>query len=383
MRFRVSVMHRTGNGNRGERQGRRYSIVEIHQVRPEAVLIIRNYYCLCRWIYLYKSPMPDQKKDIIRSGETESAVISTVKTGRFSRIFRLRIEEFIALVFFGPMAYLTIKAYLFFDARGEIPRRFVGDMQRLFAVIGVVVITLLISRFRPRWTFFRDSLPFAYCLAIYTNLHDTIHFANPNDIHDKLILIDQWLFGVQPSVWAEQFIHPWLTEVLSFCYMIFFIFAPLVAFVLYFQKRKAEFRETLITVILCFYAGYFLYVIFPAAPPRITLKHLYTLQFDGTPMADAALSIINALPADSRAAFPSLHSAVTLLSLMFGFKHVRWLFWLMLPFCTGLFIATVYLRHHYVIDIIAGIVLALLAYYFIPGLDSWWRSRNPAGLKNV
>ena len=308
---------------------------------------------------------------------------SGIKYNLFSNIFRLRIEEFIALVFFGPMAYLTIKAYLFFASQGEIPRRFTGDIQRLFAIIGVVIITLLITKFRPKWTFFRDALPFVYCLAIYTNLHDTIHFANPNDIHDKLIAIDQWLFGLQPAVWAERFITPWLTEILSFCYMIFFLFAPLVALVLYLQKRKSEFRETLITVILCFYAGYFLYVIFPAAPPRLTLKHLYTIQFDGTPIADAALKMVNILPADSRAAFPSLHVAVTLLSLMFGFKYARWLFWLMLPFCTGLFLATVYLRHHYVIDIIAGIFLAITSYILVPKIDSWWRAKYPGQSRYV
>jgi len=295
----------------------------------------------------------------------------------FQWVFRLRIEEFLALLFFGPMVYLTAKAYLFFKASGKVPRVFVGDVQRVFAVVVVIVIALLISKYRPNWKFLRDSLPFAYCLAIYTNLHDTIHFANPHDIHSTLIAIDQWLFGVQPAVWAQQFIHPVLTEIFSFCYMIFFLFAPLVAFTLYLQGRKGPFRETLVSVILCFYTGYILYVIFPAVPPRITLKEMYTIQFNGTPIADAALNMVSLLPSDSRAAFPSLHSAVTLLSLMFAFKYVRWLFWVMLPFCTGLLLSTIYLRHHYVIDLIAGFVLGILAFIFGPKIDRWWRSRNP------
>jgi membrane-associated phospholipid phosphatase len=231
-------------------------------------------------------------------------------------------------------------------------------------------------KYRPNWTFLRDSLPFAYCIAIYTNLHDTIHFANPNDIHHYLIAIDQWMFGVQPCVWTEQFIHPVLTEIFSFCYMIFFVFAPVVALTLYLQKRKTEFRAVMVSVILCFYAGYMLYVLFPAVPPRITLKHLFTINFNGTPLADTAIAMINVLPRESRAAFPSLHSAVTLLSLMLAYKYVRWLFWILLPFCTGLLLSTVYLRHHYVIDLLAGFALGILAYIYGPRIDAWWNSRK-------
>ena len=158
--------------------------------------------------------------------------------------------------------------------------------------------------------------------------------------------------------------------------MIFFLFAPIVALTLFLKGRKAEFRETLVSVILCFYAGYFLYVIFPAAPPRIMLKDMFSIGFDGTLIADAALRMVNLLPSDSRAAFPSLHAAVTLLSLIFAFKHVRRLFWAMLPFCVGLILSTIYLRHHYVIDLLAGFVLGILAFIYGPKIDAWWRSKK-------
>ncbi len=310
--------------------------------------------------------------------ETKSTAIPVAaKTSLASSIFRFRIEEFLALLFFGPMVYFTSKAYFFFKAQGKVPNVFIGDVQRVFGVVLVVAVTIVIIKFRPRWTFLRDSLPFAYCLAIYTNLHDTIHFANPHDIHDKLIALDAWLFGVQPTVWAEQFIHPVLTEIFSFCYMIFFIFAPLVALTLYLQGRRPEFRKTLVSVILCFYAGYFLYVIFPAVPPRIALKEMYTLKFNGTPISDAAIQMIGALPSDSRAAFPSLHSAVTLLSLLFAWKYTRKLFWLMLPFCTGLILSTVYLRHHYVVDLLAGFLLGIAAFVLGPRIDAWWQGKHP------
>jgi len=309
---------------------------------------------------------------------TAARVLPLAQKRRWSSLlFRLRIEEFIALVFFGPMVYLTAKAYFFLDAQGHVSRRFVGDVERVFAVVIVAVLVMFIARYRPRWKALRDALPFVYCIAIYTNLHDTIHFANPHDIHDKLIAIDGWLFGVQPCVWAQQFVRPWLTEIMSFCYMLFFLWSPLLAGVLYFQKKKTEFRNTLASVILCFYTGYILYVICPAVPPRITLSHMFTVGFNGTPIAGAALKMISILPEDSRAAFPSLHSAVTLLTLLFAWKYARILFWAILPFCTGLFLSTIYLRHHYVVDLLAGFALGILAFFYGPRIEAWWQSRRP------
>jgi len=325
--------------------------------------------------------------DMMQFGDQETAFSGSSGTGeggdktnwavRLKRIiFSFRPEEFIAAVAFFPMALLTIKAYLYFKAQGHVPNVFKGDMQRLIAVVIIIIIAYIITRLKYKNTallFLRDMLPFGYCLAIYTNLHDTVHFANPNDIHDTLIAIDQWLFGVQPCVWSQQFIRPWLTEFFSFCYMIFFLFAPAVAVVLYFSKKKREFRETLVTVILCFYCGYLLYIIFPAAPPRLTLIHMYSVGFDGTPLASIAEKAINILPRESRCAFPSLHSAVTLLSLIFAWKYTRLTFWLMLPFCIGLFLSTIYLRHHYVIDLLAGWAFMIPVLIYIPKFDRWWQ----------
>ncbi|PWB70124.1 hypothetical protein C3F09_09535 [candidate division GN15 bacterium] len=294
-------------------------------------------------------------------------------------IFRLRIEEFLALVFFAPMVYLTLKAFFFYYSQGIYYRKFVGDVERACAVVIVAALAIWIAKYRPRWTVLRDALPFAYCVAIYTNLHDTIHFANPHDIHNALIAFDGWLFGVQPCIWAQQFVRPWLTEILSLCYMSFFIWSPLVASVLYFRKRKTEFRYTMASVILCFYFGYILYVLFPAVPPRIMLQHQLTAQFNGTPIADAALKVVNTLPGDSRAAFPSLHAAITLLSVLFAWKYLRTLFWVILPFCVGLWVSTIYLCHHYFLDLVAGFILGILAFVYGPRIEAWWQSRRPVG----
>ena len=68
--------------------------------------------------------------------------------------------------------------------------------------------------------------------AVYTNLHDTIGFVNPHDVHHWLVAFDATLFGIQPCVWAERFISRDATELMSFLYVNFVWIAPCVPVVL-------------------------------------------------------------------------------------------------------------------------------------------------------
>jgi membrane-associated phospholipid phosphatase len=284
---------------------------------------------------------------------------------------KLRFEEFIAFIFFLPMVYFTTKAYVFFSLQGKVPRRITGDMQRIWVTLAVLVLFILIIKFKPNWKLLRDWLPFGFCIAIYTNLHDTVHFANMADIHGLLIKIDDWMFGVQPCVWTEKFISPVLTDIFIAAYANYFVLTIGVALVLYFQKRHKEFRYTLLTIIICYYIGYFLFVIFPAAPPRLVLKPFFTVTLSGN-LLEPIKHAIEISAQDSRGAFPSLHCATSFLSLFFAWRYVKWLFWVMIPMVIMLILSTVYLRHHYVIDLIAGLVLAIFVFWLGPKLEDWW-----------
>jgi membrane-associated phospholipid phosphatase len=56
--------------------------------------------------------------------------------------------------------------------------------------------------------------------------------------------------------------------------------------------------------------------------------------------------------------FPSLHCAVSGYILGFSFRYQRREFWLLLlPIC-GLWLATIYLRYHYLVDVLFGLALS-------------------------
>lgn len=273
---------------------------------------------------------------------------------------------------------ITLKANWFFIELGRhIPRKFYGGITRLAVTALLMAVFLYFVKKKPLWKYLywlRDVMPFLFCIAIYTNMHDTIHFVNPHDIHDKLIAIDKYLFGVEPVIWAQQFYHPWLTQYFSISYMNYFILAVIVVVYLLVKKRDVEMRRVLLGTILCFYFGYFLYILFPAAPPRLTLADQFVRSFHGGWLSAAQVKLVSISSSSSRAAFPSLHCAVTLISLMYAFRYVRKLFYILLIPGISLVLATVYLRHHYVVDILAGFALAIFTFYTAPYLARWWEN---------
>ncbi len=323
----------------------------------------------------------------------------------------MRPEEAIAALFLLPTTWLTGVAHYFAPDSGVIGPRFLGGVLRISVAILCAVVLFLAARRRPQpgsaLFMVREMLPFFLCILIYTNLHDTIGFVNPNNIHETLLAMDVWLFGVEPCLWAEQFYSRERTEIFQLLYMSFALLAPAVPLVLLFQKRFDDFRRAALSIIVCFYLGYALYLVFPAAPPRVALASEFRKNLGGDPLRDlyrgptwpweaeaaapspqgssdlaslAAESTLALLPTDSRAAFPSLHAAVSLLALGLAWRFTRRLFLVLLPVAFGLWVSTIYLRHHFVVDLFAGFALAPAAYVLAPRLDRWWTARRQRAL---
>ena len=293
------------------------------------------------------------------------------------------MEEAIALAFLLPTTYLTLAAGYYAREAGMLGARHPGGVWRLGIAAGMLLVLAAAHWWLPRNAAvraLREVVPFLACILIYTNLHDTIGLVNPHDVHHLLAALDRQIFGVIPCVWAERLITPARTELMSLFYVSFGWIAPSTALILLARRRDAEFRAAILGVLMCFYFGYVLYVVFPAAPPRLVLVYEFTRTLQGYPHLFSNLSAktFELLPVDSRAAFPSLHAAVSLVALVHAWRYVRPWFWVLVPFCVGLWLSTIYLRHHYAVDLIAGFALAPVAIRVAPRLDAWWARRQRA-----
>lgn len=304
---------------------------------------------------------------------------------------RLRPEEGLLVLGFVVSAIVTVYANLDLARAGISSRRIEGGLARLGAVVLLAFVVLWIHRYLHRADtgtrarqvaeFFRMALPFVMCIAVYTNLHDTVRFVNPNDIHHHLAAAEEWLFGGQPVVWAEAYITPARTEFFNFFYANFYLVAPSVVILLWFRRQYDAARQVLLGTVICFYTGYVLYVLFPAAPPRLYFESLglFSVSLKGGAITNFQSALIEMMPNHaSRAAFPSLHAGVSTLSLTYAWRYSRSFFPVLLLFVAPLLVSTVYLRHHWVVDLLAGAALVPWVLWVTPRFDRWWRNGQAA-----
>jgi len=207
-------------------------------------------------------------------------------------------------------------------------------------------------------------------LIVFNSLGVLIASIQPTTCDARLIAVDHALFGVHPTVWLERLITPLLTDLLQVAYVSYYFIPTALGVVLIARGRFVAFEQVLFGILLCFYLSYIGYLFFPAIGPRFTLSQLQTRDLQFSPFIAAIQDTLNALEKNKTDAFPSGHTAVSLLSLFYAWQErEKKLFAALIPVVTGLIISTVYLRYHYVIDVIAGIALTGLTIALAPGLQ--------------
>ncbi|MFH0800452.1 MAG: phosphatase PAP2 family protein [Pseudomonadota bacterium] len=235
----------------------------------------------------------------------------------------------------------------------------------------------------------RDWVPFLLIVFIYENLHDVAGQVTDFDFARTLMGWDVAIFGVEPTIWAQKFFSPILTDLLSVSYGMYFALPLFIMFLLSLWGRRFDFRHMALTLTLVFIMGFVGYVFLPASPPRYFIEQMYTTpaRLHGLFLFDRLQGAWDGLSVISGGAFPSLHVGISTVALIyaFRFRHLnrmcKAVWYACIPLVTCLWFSTVYLRHHWVIDIAAGWAVALLAYAFaVPMMRAWAELRRRHGL---
>jgi len=243
------------------------------------------------------------------------------------------------------------------------------------AVIIILGLTILSGTFDVTLIkIIRNWIPTVFFLLAYENLGNLVRFINPHDADPVLKRIDEFIFGgVNPTLWLEQYIRPWFSEIMHICYVNYYPFLAVIGFFLYMSKDYHKFRNVMVSVTLGFYLGYIGYLLVPTVGPRYYMAEMFTVNVKGTTMfSDTIYKMLNELESTRRDCFPSLHTAITVIVTTYAYKYRRWLFWFFLPVNIGIVMATIYLRYHYVIDVIAGLLLASFCVWAGPRVNFLW-----------
>ena len=209
---------------------------------------------------------------------------------------------------------------------------------------------------------------------------------------DVLIKIDRWIFGTDPTHVLMKIANPVLTELLQIVYGTFFFLPVILGLSLILNDKTEEFGYTAFIIVYGFLLSYIGYILFPAIGPRFTLHDFHTnnMQMPGLFITDYLREIVNSgesIPFGThnpaaivqRDAFPSGHTQMTLLVMYLSVKFNSRTKYFLIPNGILLIFATVYLRYHYVTDLIGGFIFMLLTLWSGKYIYNWWL-RNSEGV---
>src|SRR4029453_14603462 len=220
---------------------------------------------------------------------------------------------------------------------------------------------LLTLRWHDRWRAM-FILPVVYLFAVFETLFMVVPYFNPWRADDFLARMDVALLGVNPTEWATRWAAPWLTEILYCCYLFYFPMPLILLGWMYARSMIPEMGEAYFVFLPCSSVSYFFFFFSPAEGPRFHLVAAHPEPLPGLALTEPIRGLIDALEPNKLDAFPSVHAAILLTTLMFALRHNRrMLYWLMAP-AIGTTASLVYCLSHYAVDVAAGFAIAALNY---------------------
>jgi membrane-associated phospholipid phosphatase len=265
---------------------------------------------------------------------------------------------------------LIILTFIF---HGQIPL-WHSLLFRYFVLLGLLFVLKLSwdrKAMGKAGAFFHHFSPILFVILIYESLGDLIQHLQP-DVDPWLIKIDFSIFGVQPTLWMEQWIVPWFTDIMSLAYLSYYFIPVVLITVLYLKDRMAELDRSVFILVFGYYISFISYILFPAIGPRYALTHLYSVPLEGSFITDFVRDTLNALEHNKRDCMPSGHTQIVLIVLYLAHRYEKSLFYLFFPIICALILSTIYLRYHYVIDLLVGMTFAIGCMIFGPRLYQYW-----------
>ena len=287
--------------------------------------------------------------------------------------------DFISIVF---LMFLLILNAVFYERIAYYAALIVGNL------VIIAAVAVLAFQADKKKTVFLSALHRWYCYPfiffIFKEIYFMVHPIHPEDYDRLLSAADHWIFGVYPTQWMAQFANPILTEIFQISYFSYYILFVILGVGLYREHSAEEFDRGAFLIVYGFYLSYLGYFLLPAVGPRFTLHNFYALnqELPGLLFTPWMRAVINAgesissttpnvLASVQRDVFPSGHTEMTLIVIYLSHCYKIRLRWLVTGLGILLIISTIYLRYHYVVDLLAGAIFFLFAVWSGNLIQRW------------
>lgn len=217
----------------------------------------------------------------------------------------------------------------------------------------------LFTRYKqsPVVGYLRPLVTVCVVFTLYTTLGKLGFAAMPYLADGFLSHADQWLLGFDPSLAIQPLQSPGRVEFFSFVYGAFIPYIYLSLLLNCLGRAPGE-RDVFLTGWVLTYAISFLgYLFLPAHGPVVYHAADYDVALQGGMFYRAVLAGVEA-GGGPHGAFPSLHIGCSVYFCLFDLKSNRLRGLTYLPIVLLIYVSTVFLRYHYVVDLIAGTIIA-------------------------
>jgi membrane-associated phospholipid phosphatase len=203
----------------------------------------------------------------------------------------------------------------------------------------------------------RPAIIVSIIFTLYSSLGKLGMMAMPYTIDAELSQLDTRLCGVDPSLFLEPYLTYDRVEFFSFVYGAFipYIYVTIVLNCL--GRPPVERDQFLTGWVYTYCISYLGYIFLPAQGPVIYHAADYQTALEGGFFYQAVLRGVEAT-GGLQGAFPSLHVGGSLYLCLFELKANRLRGLIYFPLVVLIYVATLVLRYHYVVDLIAGTLIA-------------------------
>jgi membrane-associated phospholipid phosphatase len=258
-------------------------------------------------------------------------------------------------------------------------------LYRVYIILAICFLAL-INSFRRIWVLKFSRYVFLGILLSYWYPETfEINKTLPN-LDYLLANWEQHLFGFQPALaFSTYFPQHWFSELMNMGYLAYYPIIVVTGLYFYFKDSK-YFKLFFFSVIFSFYLYYLIYILFPTAGPQyyyivngmenvksgvfhqigtyFQYNHVLVNNNAGTGFFLQLVDTTQLAGERPTAAFPSSHVGITTLIMMHIYKKKYFhVFMLLVPIYLSLVAATVYIQAHYLIDVIAGLLSAVLFFF--------------------
>jgi len=239
---------------------------------------------------------------------------------------------------------------------------FSGRLEHVFSHlilrVAILVIISIFAKTNAKWNKSRAFIicRFYFPLVLLGYLYKETDYMNNlifvTDLDPLFANIEEFIFGLQPSVEFSRVMPTEIfAELMYFGYFAYYLMVLLIPAYIYFKTGRQESEQLIFIMINSFLIYYLAFIFLPVSGPQFyfedTSNHL-----PGGFVFGSAIRFIQEVGEAQTAAFPSSHASIYLMLTYIIYKFARKLLIIAIPIGFLLLLSTVYIRAHYIVDVL-------------------------------